>query len=117
MRGTILTMADNVVGKVETLHAADQLEDLLHQTVSHLQTYDNHTQDLHASGMLTGAAGRANVTTGSEIQQAIVKITARWNTAIDTLRNSVNTFDSTDVESAGNITQVAGGMGGGLHLT
>jgi hypothetical protein len=99
------------------LQAAHSLEDLLHQTTSHLQAYGNHTQDLHASGMLTGSAGRANVITGGEIQDAITKITARWTTAIDMLRNSVNSFDHADIESAGNITQVAGSMGGGLHWT
>jgi hypothetical protein len=110
-------MADNVVGKQEVLQAASSLEDLLNQTTSHLAAYANHTQDLHASGMLTGSAGRANVITGSEIHDAIAKITARWNTAIDMLRNSVTSFDHTDIDNAGNITQVAGGMGGGLQWT
>ena len=110
-------MADNVVGKQEVLQAAASLEDLLNQTTSHLATYANHTQDLHASGMLTGAAGRANVITGGEIHDAIAKITARWNTAIDLLRNSVTSFDHADIDNASNITQVAGGMAGGLHWT
>ena len=106
-------MADNVVGKAEVLQAADSLEDLLNQTTSHLATYANHTNDLHASGMLTGAMGTANVNTGTEVHDAIAKITARWTTAIDMLRNSVGSFDSTDVENASHITQVAGNMGGG----
>jgi hypothetical protein len=119
MRGPISTMAaaDNVVGKQEVLQAADSLEDLLNQTTSHLTTYANHTQDLQASGQLTGAAGDANVVTGGEIHDAIAKITARWNTAIDMLRNSVNHFEHTDIDNASNITQVAGAMGGGLTLT
>jgi hypothetical protein len=110
-------MADNVVGKQEVLTAANSLEDLLNQTTSHLSAYANHTNDPHASGMLTGAAGRANVSTGTEIHDAIAKITARWTTAIDMLRNSVGSFDSTDIESASQITQVAGSMGGGLQWT
>jgi len=44
--------------------------------------------------------------------------TARWTTAIDMLRNTVGSFDSTDVENASHITQVAGNMGGsGLQWT
>jgi hypothetical protein len=110
-------MAD-VVGKQEVLQAADSLEDLLHQTTTHLAAYGNHTQDLHASGMLTGTAGHTNVITGSEIQDAITKITARWTTAIDMLRHSVGSFDSTDIESASNIAHVAGGVGdSGLRFT
>jgi hypothetical protein len=109
-------MAD-VVGKQEVLQAADSLEDLLHQTVTHLQAYGNHTEDLHASQMLTGSAGTTNVVTGQEIQEAITKITTRWTTAIDMLRQSVGSFDSTDIESASNIAQVASGMGGGLRFT
>ena len=58
-------MAD-VVGKQEVLQAAHSLEDLLHQTTTHLAAYGNHTQDLHASGMLTGTAGHTNVIMGSE---------------------------------------------------
>jgi hypothetical protein len=106
-------MADNVVGKQEVLQAANSLEDLLNQTTSHLAAYANHTQDLQAAGNFTGNMGKANVTTGSEIHDAIAKITARWNTAIDTLRQSVGHFDSTDMDNASHITQVAGGMGGG----
>jgi hypothetical protein len=106
-------MADNVVGKQEVLQAADSLEDLLNQTTSHLAAYANHTQDLHASGNLTGAMGTANVATGGEIHDAITKITARWTTAIDTLRQSVGSFDTTDIHNASSITQVAGSMGGG----
>ena len=105
-------MAD-VVGKQEVLQAAHSLEDLLHQTTTHLAAYGNHTQDLHASGMLTGTAGHTNVITGSEIQDAITKITARWTTAIDMLRQSVGSFEGTDTESASNIAQVASGIGGG----
>jgi hypothetical protein len=68
--------------------------------------------------MLTGSAGTTNVVTGSEIQEAISKITARWTTAIDMLRQSVGSFDNTDVESASSIAQVASGMGdGGLRFT
>jgi hypothetical protein len=111
-------MATDVVGKQEVLTAADSLEDLLHQTTTHLSAYGNHTEDLHASGMLTGSAGTTNVVTGSEIQEAISKITARWTTAIDMLRQSVGSFDNTDIESASSIAQVASGMGdGGLRFT
>lgn len=111
-------MADNIVGKQEVLQAAGSLEDLLHQTTTHLSSYGNHTEDLQAAGQFTGQAGGTNVLTAGEIQEAINKITARWTTAIDMLRQSVGQFDSTDAESASSIASVAGGMGGaGLRWT
>jgi hypothetical protein len=106
-------MADNIVGKQEVLQAAGSLEDLLHQTTTHLSAYGHHTEDLQAAGQFTGQAGGTNVITAGEIQEAINKITARWTTAIDMLRNSVGHFDSTDVDNASSIASVAGGMGGG----
>jgi hypothetical protein len=111
-------MADNIVGKQEILQAANSLEDLLHQTTSHLSAYGHHTEDLQAGGQFTGQAGGTNVITAGEIQDAINKITARWTTAIDMLRQSVGHFDSTDADSASSIASVAGGMGGaGLQWT
>ena len=108
----ISTMAD-VVGKQEVLQAADSLEDLLHQTTTHLSAYGHHTENPQAAGQFTGQAGGTNVLTAGEIQDAINKITARWTTAIDMLRQSVGHFEGTDVENASSIASVASGMGGG----
>jgi len=90
----------------------------LNQTTTHLASYGHHTEDLQAAGQFTGQAGGTNVVTAGEIQDAINKITSRWTTAIDMLRQSVGHFDSADVDNASSIASVAGGMGGaGLQWT
>ncbi|MDG4667959.1 hypothetical protein [Mycobacterium sp. 236(2023)] len=97
------------VGKAEVLGAADQLQELMENTVNQIQRYAHSGDDLHAMGHLTGQAGTTNVLTTGEIQDAVNKVTSRWQLAIDALRQSVHGFDNTDMDNASQIAAVAGG--------
>jgi uncharacterized protein YukE len=102
--------APNRVGHEEMLTAANNLEELMHRALDVLHRYMQHSQDLQASQMLTGAAGDTNIVTTEEISNAGTKIQTRWGHLIDTLRGNTHGYIQADDQNASNIGGVAGGL-------
>ena len=100
----------NIVGQSQVLATADTLDDLKFQAIDVLQRYYNHSMELQASGALDGGAGRTNVVTAEEIQQAQLKVQMRWDQLIQALRNSAPQFGDIDAQNASHIASVAGGL-------
>jgi len=103
-------MSQQIVGQSQVLATADTLDDLKHQVIDTLNQYYNLSTELQAGGSLDGGAGRTNVVTAEEIQNAQMKVQQRWGMVIDALRQTAPSMGDTDAQSASHIASVAGGL-------
>jgi hypothetical protein len=99
-----------LVGPGQLHTAASQLENLMHEAISTLQNYYNHSTDLQSGGGLNGAAGVTNIVTAEEVQHAQMQIQNRFGNVIQTLRSQTANYGETDHTNASQIASVASGL-------
>jgi hypothetical protein len=99
-----------LVGPGQLHTAAAHLENLMHEAVSTLQNYYNHSTDLQSGGGFQGTAGMTNLVTAEEVQHAQLKIQQRFGNAIDMLRSQTANYGETDHSNASQIASVAAGL-------
>jgi len=97
-----------VVGHSELLSFADAMNDICQNMQAVMSNYDQHSQELHHSGGLQGAAGMGNLSTSGQILEAQVRIQHRFNQLNDLVRQAAHGFTSTDENNAQQIQSVVG---------
>ena len=96
------------VGPDQIQASANQLEELMHDTITTLRNYQNDAADLQAAGGLTGSAGTTNIGTTAEVHDASMKIQTHWGSIIDTLRGNTGKYQQTDHHNASQLASIAG---------
>ena len=93
----------------DQIHAsANQLEELMHDTIATLRNYQNDSLDLQAAGGLTGTAGNTNITTTAEVHDASMKVQTHWGSIIDALRGNTGKYQQTDHHNSTQLASIAG---------
>ncbi|MDT5355433.1 MAG: hypothetical protein QOJ56_3965 [Mycobacterium sp.] len=86
--------------------AANGLEQQMHQAVAILSRYQASVHNVNAAGSWRGPSVVQSGVTGDEIHSAQSKLQAKFELAIQTLRQNVHGFGDTDAQSASNLQSV-----------